>query len=606
MHEKTLKKRLIDRIEKAKSDVLSHGMVVRKAARKYHIPKSTLQDAIQRQRKGIALKKRQGRRAFNVQEEEVIVKTLEQFADHGIPLTRQQAKDVIALFVSNMSAERRHVLPFVNGIPGNHFLRGFYSRHKERLKFGVPTRQEGRRWASANAETITTHFSRVELIVEKYNIDANRLWNLDETGATPGIDTTGASRRKRFTRRNGASDYRLADFSRCSRASMLACISASGQAGPPLFVFKGAKLPFRDVLTKDGRVITETYATHLPRHSCVAVREEVGGIDAHNFFAWAHHFVESTRDLTANGRKVLLFYDAHRAHMSVRVLQLLLNNGIIAYALPAHTSSVLQPCDLVVFSKFKTELNKAISDLVIPGLYTSIDMFQICTAMRTAYNAAFTYINIVASFRRSGLWPLDATRFLKSPLPKDHDAIDVIVSSNELFALMQSKREAARQNILGNDVTVAHCGFVDTTRGAVLNSEHALALAVQKSNNDREKRQQRDIAAIQKELRAARRAEKARQERERIRESILARRALLARRSVAEFKEGIRSMRARRAAARLRMAMRNRQHTSSALGTPLPSSQSQWQRTGGEQSNSQGSPLSLLASVTVDLMKQCS
>ena len=159
------------------------------------------------------------------------MRTLMKFADHGVPLTRLQAKELVILFISILSEERKSKLPFTNGVPGNDFCRSFCARQKRRLKFGVPTRQERKRWAAANAETITAHFAHIEQLVTQHSIDAPRFWNLDETGASPGVDANDASRRKRFTRRSSASDYCLAGFAQCSRATLLASISASGESG---------------------------------------------------------------------------------------------------------------------------------------------------------------------------------------------------------------------------------------------------------------------------------------------------------------------------------------------------------------------------------------
>ena len=109
------------------------------------------------------------------------------------------------------------------------------------------------------------------------------------------------------------------------------------------------------------------------------------------------------RSATAGGRKILLTYDAYRAHMSVRGFTLFLDHGVIAYALPAHTSTALQPCDVVLFSKFKEELNTAITILVSPGNGEILTMYNFCAALRTAYLNSFTTHNIQASLRRAGL-----------------------------------------------------------------------------------------------------------------------------------------------------------------------------------------------------------
>lgn len=155
------------------------------------------------------------------------------------------------------------------------------------------------------------------------------------------------------------------------------CSSAPEETGPPLFVFKHHTLPWRRVLRK-GATQVETYADFLPQGSVVAAREEGGGVDSANFLSWARHFVDSVRDLTAGGRKVLLIYDGYRSHMSLAVLEFFKTIGDIVYALPAHTSGKTQPLDLVSFALFKTKLDELLSSVASLWRLDVIDSFEFC------------------------------------------------------------------------------------------------------------------------------------------------------------------------------------------------------------------------------------
>ncbi len=67
---------------------------------------------------------------------------------------------------------------------------------KEKLSFSKPSRQVPKRFASANAEVLTTHVEALGHVLQSYNIDAQRLFNLDEKGMTSGRDSHGASKKK--------------------------------------------------------------------------------------------------------------------------------------------------------------------------------------------------------------------------------------------------------------------------------------------------------------------------------------------------------------------------------------------------------------------------
>ena len=239
-------------------------------------------------------------------------------------------------------------------------MRSFERQHRSILKVCVSAYNEAKLYAAVSAETLTAHIAKIEVLVQHFQIDAKRFWNLDETGTTPVKDTRGNFRQKHYIRRGGACEHRVPDFDHASRVTVLPVVSASGETGPPLFVFKGKCIPYRQVLV-GGALRAETYTQYLPRSACVAVREECGGVDSANFLNWAKELVKNMPDLTCGGRHVLLTYDAYRAHMSLAVLLILHTHRIVVYTLPAHTGAKTQPIDVVLFSIFKRELNRAVA-----------------------------------------------------------------------------------------------------------------------------------------------------------------------------------------------------------------------------------------------------
>ncbi len=83
------------------------------------------------------------------------------------------------------------------------------------------------------------------------------------------------------------------------------------------------------------------------------------------------------------------------------------------YALPAHTPDKTQPRDVVLFLSFKSKLNES---LLLAASTDKCDRFDaFCSMMRLAFYAAFTRDNIQASFKRAGIWALDALWLLGVP-----------------------------------------------------------------------------------------------------------------------------------------------------------------------------------------------
>ena len=90
-------------------------------------------------------------------------------------------------------------------------------------------------------------------------------------------------------------------------------IAAGGSTHIPLFVFKGSRIPFRQVVV-NGVTKLDSYAERLPRGALVTVRENTGGVDTTNFYSWALQFVSLVKGSHGMNRKVLLIYDGYRHH----------------------------------------------------------------------------------------------------------------------------------------------------------------------------------------------------------------------------------------------------------------------------------------------------
>ena len=112
------------------------------------------------------------------------------------------------------------------------------------------------------------------------------MWNQDETGGTPGRDTNGNSRRRRYLTRSSHKNCQIPEWERTNRATLLVAISGDADTGPPLFLFKGKRIVYRQLI-QNGDIVLQTYAHFLPRDARIAHREEGVGIDSVKFYAWA-------------------------------------------------------------------------------------------------------------------------------------------------------------------------------------------------------------------------------------------------------------------------------------------------------------------------------
>lgn len=163
---------------------------VREAADKAHMPKSTLQNRINRIESGCGVKKGRVGRALDLQkeEEDLLVKWLQKIGDTGYPLTRLDLVDVVEELVGLMWERRREKLRLEGGRPRKDWVTGFQQCHKGRVRFGRASKQEAARIRATNADTLTTHMVSWEEFCRRRNLEATLIFNTDENEMTPGKD----------------------------------------------------------------------------------------------------------------------------------------------------------------------------------------------------------------------------------------------------------------------------------------------------------------------------------------------------------------------------------------------------------------------------------
>ena len=186
--------------------------------------------------------------------------------------------------------------------------------------------------------------------------------------------------------------------------------------------------------------------------------------------------MDYTKDLRLLGRKVLLLYNAHRSHISLEVLEVFLRNGIVVYALPAHSSGKAQPLDFVLFAAFMGALNNAVSSCSGFCDGRTLDHFHLCSVMGKAYEVSFVRSNFMAGFRRARLWPLDGSRLLDTLRPASAACGAPIISNESLEKAYQEKRLELRNATLGTDAKMLDCGYVNSHNEYVMTSATVLEL----------------------------------------------------------------------------------------------------------------------------------
>ena len=112
----------------------------------------------------------------------------------------------------------------------------------------------------------------------------------------------------------------------------------------------------------------------------------------------------------------LLILDGHGSHETTDFLWKCLEHNIYLLFLPAHTSHILQPLDLTVFSALKRAYRKELQKLNSLIDSTPIGKRNFLVCYYKARQESITPSNIKAGWRTTGLWPVSVAKPLMSPL----------------------------------------------------------------------------------------------------------------------------------------------------------------------------------------------
>ena len=158
---------------------------------------------------------------------------------------------------------------------------------------------------------------------------------------------------------------------------------------------------------------------------------------------------------------VLLIQDGHSSHVSIHLIMMARENNVCLLCLPAHTSHILQPLNVRVFKSFKSNFNKACGNYMKqnPGGVITADV--LASLVSQAYPTAFTPVNVLSGFKKTGIYPFNPSsvndrQLMLSPL---HPIVCVLHWNNQyqkvkysLCSFLQRRRYVFKRFEEGCDI----------------------------------------------------------------------------------------------------------------------------------------------------------
>ena len=240
-------------------------------------------------------------------------------------------------------------------------------------------------------------YLRVPLVIAI--LPANR-YNMDEFGLMEGQGLNGLVVGCSHTR----AVQRKTPGSR-AWTSFIECISATGSALPPAVIFKGKSVQQQWFSMEKDNLRTWLFTA-----------TDKGWINQAVALEWLEKiFIPLTQPDDPTQQRLLVL-DGHNSHTTVEFMWLCHSNNIHVLYLPAHTSHVLQPLDLLVFSPLKHSYRKYLNQLNNWSESTVLGKMAMVQCVQKARHDALTSQNIKAGWKATGLWPVNMAKPLMSRL----------------------------------------------------------------------------------------------------------------------------------------------------------------------------------------------
>jgi hypothetical protein len=240
------------------------------------------------------------------------------------------------------------------------------------------------------------------MVIEKWGITADNIYNFDEKGFLMGfgrtlkrIMTVEALKAGRITKskQDGSREF----------ISILATISAIGRWIPPLLIYKGES---GDLMSTWVDEVTSESQAHFTVSNNGWSNNAIGLI-------WLQKIFERYTKPKRTTTKRLLIVDGHSSHINMAFVDWADEHGIILLILPPHTTHRLQPLDVGLFQPLSTyysvELNQVMHNT---GGIISMSKRFFWPLFKRAWDKAFTEENIQGAFRKAGIWPTNGIQVI--------------------------------------------------------------------------------------------------------------------------------------------------------------------------------------------------
>ena len=245
---------------------------------------------------------------------------------------------------------------------------------------------------TANPFVIFDFYDKLEQILSSNpDIKADNIWNCDESGFP-----TDPAKSKVVGPTNQPA-FKLSFGARRENITTLAVCNAAGKVLDPLIIFQ-------------GKNFQSTWRGSQALPNCFYGVTKNGWMETDTFADWFELFSNQN-----TGRPMLLLYDGHMTHISIRVIEKALSDNIHLLKFPPHVTDILQPLDKCCFGPLKRLWERTLNERINRfGLAKKVDKAEFVNLISKIWHEGMTANNVRAGFETTGIWPLNREKYDKS------------------------------------------------------------------------------------------------------------------------------------------------------------------------------------------------
>jgi hypothetical protein len=268
-------------------------------------------------------------------------------------------------------------------VVGEHWSHRFLLRHPELHKMKQKPIELARKIAH-DPVLIGNWFNRFQALVDEFGVAKEDIWNFDETGFRIGVGRT----QWIITTSTSKRSYLATDGTRDLITSVEA-VSAGGAVINEMLI-----IPAKRHLAR--------WYDDLGADVLVGVSDS-GYTNDELSYQWIRHFHRESKKTQVGAHRILLC-DGYGSHITRELLEFCEDKLIHIFCLPAHTSHILQPLDVVLFQPFKHFHGKAVDYATRTGC-GDFNKLEFLNAIGSIREQTFKKSSILSSFRECGLVP---------------------------------------------------------------------------------------------------------------------------------------------------------------------------------------------------------